>query len=357
MKIVLFAGGTGKRFWPVSRVNTPKQFSPLIAGKPLLRLSIDRLLKGYKAEDIFISTGLKYKKEVKEIAYDIPEENIILEPEMRDTGPAVTLAVAYVSAKYPKESICIQWSDHLIKDEATFILSLKEAEKFHTDTHKTVFITVPARFPSPHRGYIHYGQTIKNISKKLDVLKFFSFKEKPSIETAESYIADGHYGWNPGYWVINPQYYLKTVKAVDGNTFTICKEVIDTDFSKESCDKFSNLEKISADYLFAENVKAKDAVALLADIGWSDVGEWASLKEALQETEEDNVFRGKIEDLGSSDSIIYNLDDSKLISTIGLKGMVVVNTKDVIAIFPKEENNRLKEFLNKLNDKHKGKYL
>jgi mannose-1-phosphate guanylyltransferase len=157
--------------------------------------------------------------------------------------------------------------------------------------------------------------------------------------------------------VINPQYYLKTVKAVDGNTFTICKEVIDTDFSKESCDKFSNLEKISADYLFAENVKAKDAVALLADIGWSDVGEWASLKEALQETEEDNVFRGKLEDLGSSDSIIYNLDDSKLISTIGLKGMVVVNTKDVIAIFPKEENNRLKEFLNKLNDKHKGKYL
>ncbi len=357
MKIIIFAGGTGKRFWPVSRINSPKQFSPLISGKPLLRLNIDRLLKGFNPEDIFVSTGKRYEKEVLEIASDLPKENLIFEPDMRDTGPAVTLAICYVREKFPDEPICIQWSDSIVKDEATFIISLKEAEKVHKEQNKTFFITVPARFPSPHRGYINFGEEIKSISSKITLNEFKSFKEKPDVDNAKKYIADGHFGWNPGYWVLDPDFYLDTVKKDDEDIVSVCETMVREDFSESSCKKFSELEKISADYLFAEKVSSQEALVLLSDIGWSDVGEWISLKEALQENDDAIVTKGNVIDLDSKDSIIYNLEDSKLVSTIGLEGMVVVNTKDAVAVFSKEDNGRLKEYLNKLEEEGKSDFI
>lgn len=351
MKIVIFAGGTGKRFWPVSRINNPKQFSPLISGKPLLRLRIEALMKGFKPEDIFISTGKKYEKEVMEIAPELPKENLILEPEMRDTGPAVTLAVAYIQEKYPEELVCIQWSDHLIKDETTFIASLKEGEKLIDEKTKAVFITVPARFPSPHRGYIKFGNEVSKVSSNITVYNFDSFKEKPDVETAEQYIKDGDYGWNPGYWIIDPTFYMATIQANKPQIYQVCSNIAQKGFESDVINDFSELEKISADYIFAEKVKSVEAKVLWTDMGWSDVGEWIALKEALQTDNESIVTKGNVKDLDSKDSIIYNLEDSKLISTIGLEGMVVVNTKDVIAIFSKDDNNRLKEYLGDLDEK------
>jgi mannose-1-phosphate guanylyltransferase len=187
--------------------------------------------------------------------------------------------------------------------------------------------------------------------------KFVSFKEKPDVKTAEKYIADGHYGWNPGYWILDPNYYLNLVKRDSEEIINVCETMVREDFSIESSEKFAKLEKISADYLFAEKVSSKEALVLIADIGWSDVGEWISLKEALEESKNATVSKGNAFDLDSKDSIIYNLEEDKLVATIGLNGMVVVNTKDAIAVFPKEDNNRLKEFLKLLEENNKEKYL
>ena len=361
MKIIIFAGGTGKRFWPVSRKDAPKQFlavGPADNAKPLVRQAFERVLSGFPIEDIFLSTGRKYEKEIGNILPELLKENIIFEPEMRDTGPAVTLAVAYVNSKFPEEVIATIWQDHLVKDVPTFIDSLKEAEQIAKEDNKIVVITVPARFASPHRGYIHFGEKIKDIqNEKIKCLEFKQFVEKPNEEVAKGYLEKGTYGWNPGYWIFKGSAFLNKIERTDIKIYSVCKEVVESNFSTESLAKFSELEKMSADYIFAEKVYPNQAVVLLSDIGWADVGEWISLKEALEETKNSNVTKGNVHDMGSKDSLMYNLEDSKLLVTIGLNGFVVVNTPDVVAVFRKEDNTKLKDLLKGFEDNELSKYL
>lgn len=358
MKIIIFAGGTGKRFWPASRANSPKQFLGLLGEKPMVRLTIDRLLRDFSINDIYLSTGRKYEHEVKALLPDLPEANIIFEPEMRDTGPAVTLAVSYVTKLFPDEVLACIWSDHLIKDEVTFIQSLREGETIVKEQNKIVFVTVPARFASPHRGYIHFGAEIKQAPNQyIKLCEFKQFKEKPNEEKAQEYIDDGHYGWNPGYFIFKGESYLKKVKRSAPEIHDVCLKIVESNFSADVINEFSTLEKISADYIFAEKVYANEAAVVFAEFGWADVGEWISLKEAMQTSSDANVVKGNVKDLGSKDTLIYNYQDEKLIATIGLDGYVVVNTQDVVAIFPKANNTKLKELLKQFEGTDYEKYL
>lgn len=357
MKIVLFAGGTGKRFWPASRINSPKQFLPIINNKSLLRMRYDILKEGFRDSDIFISTGKKYETEVKEIVPEIPKENLILEPEMRDTAPAVTLAVSYIHKKYPHDVISIQWSDHLIKKTGVFLESLKISENEVKETQKAVLMAVPARFPSPHRGYIKFSDEIKKYSKDLSLRNFQKFVEKPSVELAEKYIQSQEYGWNVGYWNLNADYYLDVISKFSPETYNVCKAIVDSNFSNDALDRFSSLEKISADYAFAEHITEKDAFVMLANIGWSDVGEWIAFKETLEDSHESNVTFGNSYDMDSLDTLVFNTENDKLVATIGLNGMIVVNTKDVIAVFHKNDNTKLKEFIKRMEEEGLEKFL
>jgi mannose-1-phosphate guanylyltransferase len=345
MKIIIFAGGTGKRFWPASRKSAPKQFMGVVNDKPLLRERIDILLEKYKPEDLFVSSGVQYKNELYEMLSDLPKENIILEPEMRDNGAAVTLAVTYVNSKFPEEVICTQWSDHLIKNPEVFHQAIEKAALEAHKQHKVVFITSPARFPSPFRGYVHFKKENIETGSFGELKPFIGFVEKPSVEVAEKYIESGEYGWNPGYMAFPGKLLLDTV-SIDHPAFTrITKAIVDSNFSEESLKQYSELEKIAIDYIFHEKLSAENGLVIYSDFGWSDIGEWMSLKEALEDHEEDLITKGLVKDLGSKDSLIYNYEDGKLVATIGLEGFIVVNTKDVVAIFPKKDNPKLKEFL------------
>jgi len=319
MKILLFAGGTGKRFWPVSRKKTPKQFLPIVNDTPLLKLRVDIIKQGFHPSDIFISTGVQYESEVRKMLPELPEENFILEPEMRDTGPAVALAVAYVSSKFPEEVLSVQWSDHLIKNPNVFIKSLNEAEKIALEENKITLITVPARFPSPHRGYINFGKKVRNVlNEEIILYNFVKFVEKPTKEVAVKYLEDGHYGWNPGYWNFKGYRYLEILEKNHPETYAIINRIKENNFTKEALEEFRTLEKISADYQFAETLSSEDAKVLMVDMGWSDVGEWIAFKEALEDSQLSNVIRGHSFDMGSSDTLIYNTQDNKLVATIGL---------------------------------------
>lgn len=359
MKIIIFAGGTGKRFWPLSRSNTPKQFLEILGEKPMVRMTVDRLQTEFSINDIFLSTGKKYTDEVKVMLPDLPAENYIFEPEMRDTGPAVTLAVSYVTKLFPNEVLACIWSDHLIKDVPTFVQALKEGENLVKEKNKIVFVTVPARFASPHRGYIHFGEEIaRSTNEHIKICDFKQFEEKPNEERAQGFIEDGHFGWNPGYWIFKGENYLNKVKDTAPQTYEVCKRIVDSNFDEATIQEFIGLERISADYIFAEKVFASEAAVVFAEFGWSDIGEWISLKEALQESNEANVIKGNIIDLGSKDTLIHNYEESKLVATIGLEGYVVVNTPDVVAIFPKSNNMKLKELLKQFEDNPElAKYL
>jgi mannose-1-phosphate guanylyltransferase len=345
MKIIIFAGGTGKRFWPASRKSAPKQFMGVVNDKPLLRERIDLLLQKYKPEDIFVSSGMQYKNELYEMLSDLPKENIILEPEMRDTGPAVTLATAYVNKLYPDEVICTQWSDHLIKNPEKFFLAVEQSGIVAARENKVVFIIAPARFPSPFRGYANFTKESIETGEYGELKGFKRFVEKPTVEVAEQYIASGEYGWNPGYMSFPGKLIQDIVVDTHPQFIEITQEIVNSNFDKKSLDRFSELEKIAIEFIFHEKVTEENGLVVLSDFGWSDIGEWMSLKEALEDHEQDLITKGLVKDMGSKDSLIYNYEDGKLVATIGLEGFIVVNTKDVVAIFPKKDNPRLKEFL------------
>ncbi len=359
MKHIIFAGGTGTRFWPASRKKSPKQFQSIIENKPLIRVKFEYLLRGFKAEDIFLSTGIAYKNEAEKIIPELPKENFIFEPDMRDTGPAVALAIAYVNAKHPNEIVSTQWADHFIKDPAIFNLALKSAEKLAKTSDKIVIIGVPPRMASPHRGYIKYGKKIKTVDNagKIVICEFLRFVEKPTLEVAQQYLKSGDYSWNPGYFVSKPNLIMDKYKTFAPEVYKTIMEIASQGFSDNSLRLFSVLEKISFDYVISENINKDEAIVLKVDMGWSDVGEWISLHETLAESAESVVTKGNVKDMDSNGTLIYNYEPKKLIATIRLKDMIVINTEDVVAIFHKDDNGKIKQFLKELELEGKTDYL
>jgi mannose-1-phosphate guanylyltransferase len=358
MKIVIFAGGTGKRFWPVSRVNSPKQFLAVTGDEPLLRKAVNRAKRAVPVTDIFISTGKKYGAEVQALLPEIPAQNFLLEPVMRDSGPAVTLAAAYINKHFPGEAMAALWSDHLVKDEDLFGYALLQAEVKVKSENKVVFISTAPRFPSPHRGYIQFqGDPMPTERTGATFYAFDRFVEKPSVEVAMDYMESGVYGWNLGYWVMQPSKYLEVTGRERPQYVDVCTQMVEAGLDIDQTEAFSQLEKISADYAFAEHVKSPEGLVLMADIGWSDVGEWIAMKEALETAKHENVILGNVADLDCTDSLIYNYEDGKLVAAIGLNGMVVVNTKDVVAVFPQSDNVKLKTLISLLEEKGLTQYL
>lgn len=359
MKIVIFAGGTGKRFWPVSRKKSPKQFQSVIDGKPLIQLKYEYLRLEFEAEDIFIITGEQYQNEVEDILKELPKENFIYEPAMLDNGAAAAYAAAYVQSKFPDEIISIQWSDHYIKKPKTFALALKHGEKLAKEKGKTVVIGTPARNPSPHRGYIKFGKKIKSLDQNGDIIlcEFKKFVEKPTQEVAKEYLTSGQYLWNPGYIIASPKSLLDKYKKFSPAIYEGVTEMAKDNFTPKAMEKYYELPKVAFDYVFSENLDEEESLVLSVEMGWNDVGEWVSLKEAREKSPDDVVTSGNVLDMDSSNTLIYNYENKKLVSTIKLKDMIVVNTPDILAVFHKDDNVALKEYLKLLEEKGYTNYL
>lgn len=346
MKIIIFAGGTGKRFWPLSRKKSPKQFLPIIDHKPMLQMKYDYLRLGFAPEDIYVSTGIQYEQEVASILPELPPDHFIFEPSMRDTGPAVVYATAYVHRRHPDEVVSIQWSDHYIQEPNIFIEALNEAERIVQETGKTVNIAEPARFPSELLGYIKIGKKIQAISQSNLVLcEFEQFVEKPTQAVAKEYLQSGDYAWNLGYFVTTPSTIFNKYQLFAPQMYDYILRLQNNNFDQATIEMYRELPKTAFDYIFAENLNPDEAYVLKTKMGWSDLGAWNQLKEALQTTIQANVTKGNQIDLNSKNCLIYNFDDQKLVTTLNLRDLIVVNTKDVIAIFPQEDNGKIKKLL------------
>lgn len=351
MKIVIFAGGVGTRLWPLSRKKTPKQFEKIIDNKSTLQLAVERLIPTFDYKDIFISTGERYVNIVKEQLPKIPKENIIGEPEMRDVGPAVGLITAILVKKYPNEPMAILWSDHLIKKAELFLKVLKVAEKIvKEDKEKIVFIGQKPRFASCNLGWIELGKKIKEI-EGLSIYEFKSLRYRPNPEAAEEYFQSGKHSWNPGYFVTTPLFLWKQYERFVPNIYKgllqIQKTIGKKEFKKTLNEVYPNFDKISFDNAILEQLKEENGLVISADLGWSDVGAWEALKEALQKAEEDNVINGKVYLKDTKDCLVYNYTN-QTIFTIDLLGMLVINTPDVILVCPKNSVPKIKKLVESL---------
>lgn len=353
MKVVIFAGGVGSRLWPLSRKNSPKQFEKIVGDESMIQIAVSKLIPTFDWEDIYISTGVQYGELVANQLPKIPKENILIEPMMRDVGPAVGLVTSIFVRKFPDEPFAILWgSDHLVKKEDVFRDALKVAEKLiKKDQEKIIFIGQKPRFANQNLGYIEFGEEIENVDG-IPVNEFTGFQYRPDLETAKRYLQDGHHSWNLGYFVTTPRFLWKLFEKFSPDLHANLDKINSTyhtdEYDKVLKEIYPTLEKISFDNAILEKMDTSDGRVLSVDIGWSDIGAWEALKEALSDNEDENVTKGKIILNDSKDSLVFNYTDQMVVG-IDLDKMLVINTGDVVLVCPKDSVPKIKQLVESLS--------
>ncbi len=348
MKVVIFAGGVGTRLWPLSRKNTPKQFGKLIGDKSTLQQAVDRLQPEFSPQDIYIATGRRYKDIVLGQLPKIPKENFIFEPEMRDVGPAIGLVSAIINKKAPNEPMAIIWSDHMVRDVKIFQKALRVAEKsILTNKSNFVFIGQKPRFANQNVGWIQKGEVIGK-SDGFELFQFKKLKYRPKLSQAEDFFEDEHYVWNLGYFVTTPAYLLeKFEKYLPDMYKNLVKITTAENYNKALEELYPKFEKISFDDAILEKFPGSGISVVSVDIGWSDIGAWEALKEALSDTAEENVTKGNVMVEDSRDTLVFNYTKQLMVG-IDLSEMLVINTEDVILVCPKNSVPKIKKLVESL---------
>lgn len=351
MKAIIFAGGVGTRLWPLSRKKSPKQFEKLISDMSTLQLAASRLQPDFAWEDIYVSTGKAYLPIVQEQLADVPPRNVIGEPQVRDVGPAVGLMAAILMKVSPKEPFAILWSDHLVKKEALFRKLLTTAgDLIAKNPDRLVFVTQKPRFASENLGYIEFGSKVNTVNG-VDFYEFVDAHYRPDVETAKRYIKDNHHGWNLGYFVTTPKFLWSLYEKFTPNLARDIGKIADAwetpEFEKVLNEVYPTLDKINFDNAILEKLNPSDAMVVMENIEWSDIGAWEALKEALEDSADKNVTQGKVMLTDVNDSLVYNYT-KQLVVAIDLEGIFVVNTPDVVLVCKKTSVPKVKKLVEAL---------
>jgi len=350
MKAVIFSGGPGTRFWPVSRVHQSKTVAKTFDGKSFLEITVDRLAGFLGAENVYIATGQDHEDFLKKQVPQISSTNFILEPAYKDTAMAVFNAARHLLSTAPGEPFGIFWSDHLIKNMAVFKKGFKIAGEKVKETGKLVYFETPMRFPDVNLGYVKGGKKIQSFGRKIALYQFDRFLEKPTLAKAKKYFKEkDHYFWNTGYLVSTPELLLEKFQKHAPRFYSL----LDFDI-KEA---FLKAEKVSFDYAVAEKLTSEDCLVLAADMGWFDVGTWNMVKEAFSKNASDNVtITGLSEFVEVQDCLVYGQKD-KMVALVGLKGVGVIDTKDALLVLNLKDSDKVKQLVAKLKEKRLEKFV
>ena len=354
---VIMAGGKGERFWPKSRSNYPKQFLSLTSdGKTMIQLTAERLLPLVSYEDMVIVTNKSYVKLVKEQLPDIPEDNILAEPVAKNTAPAIGLAAALIQQKYDDAVMIVLPSDHIIKQNQMFIDTLKTAVNVAEEGENLVTIGITPTYPETGYGYINYGKA--NYSEKhSNVYEVQRFVEKPSIEKAKEYLESGNYIWNSGMFVWKASTIIEKFKQLLPETYRglidIKNSMGKSDFGDVLYDNFSKFKSESIDYGVME--RSDNIYTLPGTFGWDDVGSWLALERITKTNEYGNSVTGNVITIDSKNSIISGTD--KLIATVGIEDLIIVDTDDALLICSKESTQDVKKVIENLKICNRTEYI
>ncbi len=336
MKAVVLAGGGGTRLWPLSTEEKPKQFQKLVSDKTMLEETVDRL-NFLDPEDIYLAINEKHLDLVKELCPSIPEENILIEPALRDTASCIGFAAAIIEERTPGSVMSVIYADHLITKKDEFKQKLLLAKEI-ADKESTVnIIEVVAKTPHTGYGYIKLGEVL---SEEKMVFKLDSFKEKPDLETAEKFLKEGNYLWNTGLYVWKTTTILEKYQKFHPETHE--KLVRMSKNPQEIPTIYPTLEKISIDYAIMEKLTSEEVRIIKADLGWSDIGNWEAIWEELAESETQNITRGPVKLLDCEGCLIY-ADNNKEVRAIGLKDMVIIDTPEGTLKCHKKDSVRVKD--------------
>jgi mannose-1-phosphate guanylyltransferase/mannose-6-phosphate isomerase len=366
MYAVIMAGGSGTRFWPLSREQMPKQLLKIGGEDTLIQQTVSRILPLVRIEDIFIVTSqsladsIGYQLSSK---FDRPwDGNFILEPEAKNTAPALGLAALHLQRLDPESIMVVLAADHSVRKADEFLNLIRKAGEAALQDYLVTLGIKPNR-PETGYGYIEAGGKCEGPwltahgPDDATVHKVEAFVEKPDLETAKKYLESGRYYWNSGIFVWKTGTFLHEIEKLAPSLHKGLMEIrksIDTDREAEVIrGVFKNLDPISIDYAVME--KTDRAAVIAADIGWSDVGSWTALDEVSERDAAGNVISGNVIDIGSRDSIIYA--EKRLVATIGLKDAVVVDTPDATLVCSKERAQDVKKIVDEVKKRKSGEHL
>lgn len=357
MKIVILAGGTGTRFWPLSRNDKPKQLCRLLSEKTMLEETLERF-KEYPAEKVYISTTKALAGKIKELFSDFPQKNYIIEPALRDTAPAMGYVASYLANIDPDEPMVFVPSDHHIGRIDKFLRSLREAEKVIRETGKLLDISVYPTSPTTTLGYTKIGKMIEE-RNGVEFYEFLGHKEKPDFKTAQKYLRDGSYLWHANYYMWTPKRFLEAYGKYAPQMYKTLMEIqplFGVDEEKIT-ELYSSMEKISIDYAITEKMDPKDLMIIRGDFDWSDIGAWDTLWEnMLTKTDEKrNMVMGDRINIDTSGSLIYGRE-GKIIATVGVDDLVIIDTDDALLVCPKSRAQDVKKLVEEMRQRG-GKYL
>ena len=340
---VILSGGSGTRLWPYSRSLYPKQFLPLVSDNTLVQETILRLEGSIAAPDPIIVCNNDHRFMVAEQIRAIGKKpaSILLEPAARNTAPALALAALQANEHHEDPVILVLPADHVIKNIAAFHEAMQKAEKAALDGKLVTFGIVPTH---PETGYGYIQASGSN-----DCRPVKQFVEKPNLETAKAYLASGEYFWNSGMFAFKASVLLKELETHAPDILSSCRQALqlaqsDLDFIRVDHDSFSQCPEDSIDYAVME--KTDNAIVIPLDAEWSDVGSWSALWEISEKDSDGNTLRGDVLTEDSKNSFIQS--EQKLITTIGIDNLVIVETDDAILVADKNRVQDVKTVVNRL---------
>jgi len=355
MYALILAGGSGTRLWPRSRKDCPKQLLNLVSERTMLQETYDRIRPLIPDDKVFVVTNEGYVRIVREQLPQIPSRNVISEPEGHNTAPCIGLGALYLKRLDPEGVMISLHADHFIKKGAEFRRALKAAAQVAEEGHLVTLGIKPA-CPETGYGYIQRGTALRVVDGH-DVYRAKRFTEKPDHATAVKFIESGDYLWNSGIFLWRISVILREIERLMPDLYGKLMEIepaLGTSEEREVLGRvWAAVEDESIDVGIME--RSDNVVVIPVDIGWSDIGSWATVYDLLPADEEGNVVVGEHLGVETTGSLIYS--PKRLIATVGVKDMVIVDTDDALLVCPKDRAQEVKALVDKLREKNKFGYL
>lgn len=358
---VILAGGGGTRLWPKSRNATPKQFLKLTGKDTMVQVAANRLTKIVPWNRVIVVTNKLYVNDIRSQLPQIPTENIIAEPEKKDTALAMLTGALYAMSKDPEAIVVNGASDHVITDEKEFVKVMQGAVELASDEHNLVAVGITPTRPDTAFGYIKIGDHLSKTKSGLAVFKVDSFTEKPNATTAKAFLATSKYFWNANMYVWSAKALQDAFKKHMPEMHQITKDLpamAPKQFHDALPEVYKAATAISIDYAISE--KADNLLLIPGDFGWNDVGDWKVVYELGKKDLNGNVTVSDEESMkslciNSENNLIHT--DGRLVGMIGMNNMIVIDTPEILLIVPKDRSQDVKKLVERLKEEGKKEYL
>lgn len=354
MKFVIRAGGVGTRLWPYSRERKPKQFHSLVGEQTMLQAAVARIGAIAAPTDVYVSTGRRLQSLVRQQVPALPPAQIIVEPALRNTGPAIGLECALLEARHPGCTVASLGSDHYIGRPEEFCRLLQVADQALTDRPDYLFtLGVQPTRPETGYGYIRRGPVLAEVSGT-PVYAVAEFAEKPAAPQAAEYAASGHYLWNSNTFVWKAATVLELFARFEPAMYAGLQRIQAAVGTPEEdaviAREYPQLKPISIDHALVE--RAPKVATLAADIDWGDIGSWAALTDVLPTDAAGNLLAGEVVALDAARSTVYGQSD-KIVLLLGVEDLVVVDTQDALLVCAKGAAQQVKDAVEQLKEKYR----